>query len=216
MEEIKNIFNEISKYYDKTNDLISFGLHTLVKKMAIAELNIAPRSMVLDVCCGTGDFTKIIGEQVPNAKVIGIDIAENMLRLAKKKNRFGVFLRMDATNVTFKKFEFAYVISAFGLRNIPNRRQAIAEIYRILKPEGKFMHLDFGYHNKLSKFFDSFVLFITTFLPVNKDAYRYLVESKNKFPEPDKMIEEFENCGFRYIKKKDYLFGLISMQIMRK
>ena len=216
MEEIKNIFNEIAKYYDKTNDKISLGLQGLIKKMAIAELNIAPRSMVLDVCCGTGDITKIISELVPNAKVIGIDIAENMLRLAKKKNRFGVFLRMDATNVTFKKFEFAYVISAFGLRNIPNRRQAITEIYRVLRPEGKFMHLDFGYHNKLSKLFDLFVLGLTSILPVNKYHYRYLIDSKNNFPEPDRLIEEFENCGFRYIKKKDYLFGLISMQIMRK
>ena len=57
MEEIKNIFNEIAKYYDKTNDKISLGLQGLIKKMAIAELNIAPRSMVLDVCCGTGDIT---------------------------------------------------------------------------------------------------------------------------------------------------------------
>lgn len=215
-EEIKKIFNEISEYYDKTNNFISFFTHYIIKYLAVRELNIKPHSMVLDICCGTGDFTKIIKKLSPKSHVIGADFAQNMLKHAKIKNPNGVFILADCLQLPFKDNEFNYVTSGFGLRNINNRSRAISEIYRILNHSGKFMHLDFGKHNFIGNIFDFIVPVITKILKINTEHYKYLLNSRQDFPEPEELIKEFENCGFKFIKRIDYLFGVISIQIMQK
>lgn len=84
-QKIKTMFDEISGYYDFMNNFISFGTHYIVKFLALKELNIQPRTMILDLCCGTGDFTKLITKFYPRAKVIGLDFSQEMLKLAKQK-----------------------------------------------------------------------------------------------------------------------------------
>lgn len=79
------MFDEISGYYDFMNNFISFGTHYILKFLALKELNIQPRTMILDLCCGTGDFTKLITKFYPRAKVIGLDFSQEMLKLAKQK-----------------------------------------------------------------------------------------------------------------------------------
>ena len=83
------MFDEISGYYDFMNNFISLGTHYLLKFLAIRELDIKPRTMILDLCCGTGDFTKIISKFYPRAKIIGLDFSEEMLKLAKRKIQTG-------------------------------------------------------------------------------------------------------------------------------
>lgn len=215
-EKIQAMFDEISEYYDKMNNFISLGTHYIIKFLALKELAIQPRTMIIDLCCGTGDFTKIISNFYPRAKVIGLDFSNKMLKLAKSKNPNGVFIQSDCTNLPFAEGEFDYITMAFGLRNIQNKDKAISECYRILNKGGKFLHLDFGKHNIISSLFDIIVLTCAKFMNVNLTDYKYLINSKNKFPEPDELIQEFENAGFKYVKKCDYLFGTISAQIMTK
>lgn len=215
-QKIKNLFDEISEYYDKMNNFISFGTHYLIKFLALRQLDIKPRTMILDLCCGTGDFTKLISQFYPRAKVIGLDFSGNMLKLAKIKNPKGVFMQADCTQLPFEENEFDYITMGFGLRNIQNREKAISECYKVLNKGGKFLHLDFGKHNFLSKIFDILVPIIAKVLKANIEDYKYLISSKNEFPEPDKLIQEFEHAGFKYYKKFDYFFGIISAQIMTK
>ena len=82
-QKVKALFNEIAQYYDKTNNYISFFTHYIIKYLALKELNIKPRSMILDVCCGTGDFTQMINKFYPRVNIIGIDFSQNMIKLAK-------------------------------------------------------------------------------------------------------------------------------------
>ena len=215
-EKIKNMFDEISFYYDKMNNYMSLGSHIFVKYLALKELGLKPRTMLLDVCCGTGDFTKLISKFFPRVKVIGLDFSEKMLKVAKEKNPKGVFMQGDCTNLSFDDGEFDYVTIGFGLRNIQDRQKAISEIYRVLSENGKFMHLDFGEHNLISKIFDLIVILLAKILKKDWHAYEYLLQSKEDFPSPDKLIQEFENLGFKYVKKCNYLFGVISVQIMQK
>ena len=215
-EKIKSMFDQIALYYDKVNNLISFGTHYLIKYLCVKQLDIKPRSMVLDLCCGTGDFSKIINKIYPRAKVIGLDFSAEMLKLAKNKNPKGVFLQADCTNIPFSEREFQYVTAGFGLRNVENRQKAITEIYRILETDGLFLHLDFGYHNKLSNVFDWFVSLLCKIFKNSAEHYEYLLKSKEEFPNPDGIISEFEEQGFKFIKRKDFLFGTISAQIMQK
>lgn len=78
------------------------------------------------------------------------------------------------------------------------------------------MHLDFGKHNFIGNIFDFIVPVITKILKINTEHYKYLLNSRQDFPEPEELINEFENCGFKFIKRIDYLFGVISVQIMQK
>ncbi len=215
-QKIKNMFDEISNYYDFMNNGISLGTHYFIKHMALKILNIKPHAIILDLCCGTGDFSKIISKLYPTSKVIGLDFSINMLKLAKQKNPQSVFIQGDCTNLSFQDNEFDYITMGFGLRNIENRAKAISEIYRTLKPQGKFLHLDFGQHNKLSKIFDLIVITAVKLTGKNFKHYKYLLASKKEFPSPENLITEFENQGFKFIKRQDYLFGIISAQIMGK
>lgn len=215
-QKIQNMFEEIASYYDKMNNFISFGSHLVVKFLAIKELDIKPRTMVLDLCCGTGDFTKIISKYFPRAKVIGLDFSKNMISIAKQKNPKGVFMQGDCTALPFGEGEFDYITMGFGLRNIKNRGAALSEIYRVLEKGGKFLQLDFGEHNKISRVFDFLVPLFARILKVNSGHYKYLLDSKDEFPKPAELIKEFELYGFKFVKRCDYLFGTICAQILEK
>ncbi len=215
-QKIKNMFDEISPYYDEMNNLMSLGTHYLIKKDILKKLNIEKHSQILDLCCGTGDFSRIINKLQPSAKVIGLDISSEMLKTAKSKNPSNTFILDDCTNLPFKENEFDYVTIGFGLRNIENHTKALSEIYRVLKPHGKFLHLDFGKHNFAGKIFDFCVPILAKILKKNLSSYSYLISSKNEYPEPDELLIEFENVGLKYVLKRDYIFGAISAQICEK
>lgn len=217
-EKITKMFDEISSYYDKMNNFISLGTHYLIKKIALKNLKVKPNSYILDLCCGTGDFTRILGQIAPKSKVIGFDNSIEMLKLAKIKNPQKVFMQGDCTSLPFEQNEFDYITIGFGLRNVENRQSAISEIYRTLKYGGKFLHLDFGRHGFGGKIFDVVVLFVinTVVKRCHADNYKYLIQSKNEYPEPNELIKEFETHGFRFVKHQDFLFGAISYQIMEK
>ena len=214
-QKIKNMFDNIAPYYDKMNDFISFFMHKNIKKSAVKMLDIKPNSLVLDLCCGTGDFGELISILQPKSKVIGLDFSANMLKLAKQKHPQIVFTQEDCTNLPYNE-EFDYVTIGFGLRNIENRELAISQIYKSLKSGGKFLHLDFGEHNFSGKIFDNIVIFLVKILKKDEKSYEYLLKSKNSYPEPDELIKEFERAGFKFIKRKDFLFGVISAQVMKK
>lgn len=215
-EKIKKMFDEISIYYDNINNIISLGSHLIIKYLSIKNLDIKPRAMILDLCCGTGDFTMLISRFFPRSKVIGLDFSDKMLKIAKSRISGGVFMKGNCTCLPFENNEFDYITMGFGLRNIKDRQKAISEAYRVLDRGGKFLHLDFGKHIYLSKIFDIIVIFFIKLLGKDWESYKYLLESKSEFPEPDKLITEFENSGFKYFARHDYLFGIISAQIMQK
>ncbi len=215
-KKIKSMFDEISGYYDFMNNFISLGTHYLLKFLAIRELDIKPRTMILDLCCGTGDFTKIISKFYPRAKIIGLDFSEEMLKLAKKKNPNGVFVNGDCTNIPFGDEEFDYITMGFGLRNIQDRQKALSEAYRVLNKGGKFLHLDFGLHNNAGKIFNIIVPVIVRIFKGNFKHYEYLLASKDSFPEPLDLCKEFETAGFKYVKSCGYLFNSISVLIVEK
>lgn len=215
-EYIQNLFNTIAYKYDFMNNAMSFGLHKLIKKDCIKILDIPPHSKVLDACTGTGDLACLIKNYNPLAEVIGIDFSENMLDIAKIKNKLIKFEFSDITNTNFANDSFNFVTMGFGLRNISNPEKALSEIYRILKPGGKFFHLDFGKKNFISKIFNYLVPLIAKIFHGDFDSYSYLIKSKTAFPEPEELITDFEKSGFKFVMRKDYIFGVISMQIMKK
>ena len=208
----QNIFDEIAPYYDKMNNLISFFTHKQIKKSAVKLLTVKENSNILDICTGTGDIIKILNKIAPNSKITGIDKSSKMLDIARKKKLNAKLVEGDATKLDFSDETFDIVTSTFGLRNIENRKQALCEIYRVLKTGGEFLHLDFSNKNILNKIFD----IITPITTLNSDKYIYLIKSKNNYPNADKIIEEFESVGFKLKSKKYYFLKALCAQIMIK
>lgn len=214
--KIKSMFDEIAFCYDEVNNLISFKTHYLIKILAIKALKIKPNSNILDLCTGTGDFVKIISKLYPNCTIVGLDNSENMLKNAKLKNQNNQFILADCINTPFENNEFDYITMGFGLRNIENREITLKEIYRILKNDAKFLHLDFGEHNFISSIFNYTTLLFIKFFIKNKEPYKYLIASKNNFIKPDELIKELKKIGFKQIKKKYFLFKTICATIAQK
>ena len=214
--KIKNLFNRISNSYDFMNNIISFGLHKIIKFKCIKELNITNRSKILDLCCGTGDTAWLIKKHYKKVNVIGVDFSEKMLNIARKKCRYVEFYNLDITNLPFEKNEFDTITCTFGLRNVENINKAIENAYKVLKINGEFMHLDFGYKNKISKIFDFYVPILCKIFKKNPLAYNYLVKSKQEFYTPEEIIKLFTDNNFELKKQKNFLFNTISMQIFTK
>ena len=215
-EKIYTMFNDISGKYDFLNNIMSFGTQILVKSLCIKLLYPKPHDKVLDLCTGTGDLARLIKKQTPKAIVTGVDFSEKMLEIAKSKSSDINYIKKDVTNLPFLDNEFDFVTMGFGLRNIQNAEKAVEEVYRVLKPEGKFLHLDFGNKNSFSKIFDQITLITTKIFSKNPLAYEYLIKSKQAFLTPEDLIKDFENKGFKLVKRKDFCFGVVSCQILKK
>ena len=217
-KNIQIMFNLIANKYDLINNIMSFGTQKYIKYKSIKNLKIKPHDKIIDLCCGTGDLSVLINQIEPQAGVTGIDFSDNMLDIARKKKHAGKiqYFQGDVTNLPYSDNTFDFAVMGFGLRNIQNAEKAVEEAYRILKPGGCFMHLDFGKKNLLNKLYNLTTPFIARLLTENFSAYSYLIKSKQNFPEPDDLIKDFESKGFKLKKRQDFLFGVISMQVMVK
>ena len=148
-QNIQNMFNLIANNYDKLNSIISFGFNNIIKLACIKSLCIKPNEKVLDLCTGTGDLIRFIKKYSNN--ITGVDFSENMLKIARKKFKDTEFIEADCTQLPFADNSFDIITMGYGLRNIENRTKALKEVYRVLKPNGKFLHLDFGEKNNGKK-----------------------------------------------------------------
>lgn len=213
-EKIKKMFNDIAPVYDFNNMVISFGLHKLIKSKVINEINFS--GTVLDLCTGTGDIAGLISKK-HKCDITGLDFSVEMLKIAKKRYPNIKFIEGDCTNLPFENNSFDFVIISFGLRNIDDYNKAIEEIYRVLKTNGKFIHLDFGKRNPIANLIYNFIIpKLVSIFYKNLVPYDYLIKSKKLFFDEIQLIKLFEKHGFNNVKTKSYLFGGISCQIMQK
>ena len=213
-EHISKMFDEISDRYDKLNNIISIGFDKHIKKICINILNVTPENKVIDLCTGTGDIAGLVYKKTE--KITGVDFSGNMLRIAKIKYPQIQFLKSDVTNLPFKNESFDIATITYGLRNIPDKVKAIEEIHRILKPNGKILHLDFGDKNFAGKIFDIYVPILAKIFNTNIASYKYLVKSKQNFLTPEEIEKIFTENGFELISKKYFMFKAIACQIFAK
>ena len=221
-DNIKEMFNNIAKNYDKLNNIISLKMQLRVKKKAINNIALKSDSKVLDICCGTGDIAIYIGKNiVKNGKVIGIDFSENMLAIAKGKS-LGLknieFMLGDALNLPFKDDEFDASFISFGLRNLTDIEKGLSEMKRVTKQGGLIVNIDTGKPKGFFKLL--FNLYFFHIVPVigklfngNSTPYKYLPQSTKNFPSGDELVGKFKDLGLSNVKKYDFLFGTISQQV---
>ena len=215
--QIKSMFNQISHSYDLLNDLLSLGIHRLWKKRlvtAITEIN--PES-VLDCATGTGDIAIMIKKELPNCNVSGSDFSPNMLEVAKAKTNeitwsVGDVMKLDAADNSYDCSSISY-----GIRNVEDYHQALKEMARVTKK--RICILEFGQpQNSVFKFFYftimHFIMPIVGRLFGKKSAYKYLIDSSEKFPCADDFCNVIQDAtGFSQVTFHPFFGGVTYLYI---
>lgn len=224
-KKVYETFQAISKDYDKLNNLISFNMHKGWKRDTIKELNVAENSRILDVCCGTGDFSLMLSiETDRKISVIGLDFSENMLSVAREKkkelNSNNVkFIHGNAMELPFGDNTFDYVTIGFGLRNTPDYEKVIGEMMRVVKPGGKVACLDTS-HPTLPLYKQLYWFYFKHIMPMigqlfskHKKEYQWLNDSTKKFLSKKELKNLFVKTGFANVKVKSYAGGSAALHI---
>jgi len=216
---VNNIFSSVSSKYDLMNDLSSLGLHRLWKQELINWISPQSNQSLLDIAGGTGDIAKLFIKSGGLSADI-IDINYNMLinGIANNTNNKRIrYIVGNCESLPIKNNVYDRITIAFGLRNITDRQLALNEIYRVLKPGGRFICLEFSKVNNdiIRKIYDlwSFKIIpkLGKFITNNENAYKYLVESIRMFPDQDKLSSMFVKSKFERVKYKNLSNGIVAL-----
>ena len=221
---VKKIFENVSGRYDLMNDFMSLGIHRVWKKSMLDWL--APRrgQSLIDVAGGTGDIAfNFIKRAKTGAYATILDLTESMMIEGKKKtidlpeeSQIN-WVCGDAMRMPFKNNTFDVYTISFGIRNVTNISKTLSEAYRVLKPSGRLMILEFSSVNNdlISWIYDKYSFNIIPklgeFVSNDRESYQYLVESIRKFPNQEKFSEMIINEGFRKVKYRDLTFGIAAL-----
>lgn len=221
-DQVEEMFNNISPKYDLLNHLLSANIDKLWRKNAINMLKPYQPELILDVATGTADFA-VAATRIKGTKVVGIDISEGMLEVGRKKvEKKGLtnnieLIKADSENLPFVNDKFDAAIVGFGVRNFETLKTGLSEIKRVLKPGGVFYILEFSkpvkspYKQIYQFYFTKILPFIGRLVSKDSNAYTYLPESVNEFPDGDKFLTILADVGF--VKNKYFLqtFGIASI-----
>ncbi len=222
-------FDSVAQHYDFMNTLLSFGIHHLWKRSAIQMLNLAPNDDVLDVCGGTGDLAILAARHViPNGRVIVYDINRAMIqaglhKVAHKDIASCIrYVQGNAESISFPDRHFEAAMVGFGIRNVTNMKKGFKEMYRVLKPGGKMLCLEFSKPTFLPfrRLYDYYSFYIMPFLGEliagSRKAYTHLPESIRMFPLPDELSALLMEIGFSQTTYKKLTNGIAVIHLAIK
>ncbi|MHB1757091.1 MAG: class I SAM-dependent methyltransferase [Leptospirillum sp.] len=222
---VQNMFTSAAKAYDLNNSVLSFGMHHLWKRIAISILDPKPGQTVVDLCGGTADLGLLAKERVgPKGIVATVDLNFAMLRIGLDKirsdqGRSGMgAVQSNAEVMAIRTSSVDRLVVGFGLRNVTNLDVALKDIYRILKPGGRFVCLEFStpvnsIWDKLYRFY-SFAILPLIGRVVSGDKtgiYEYLPASIAKFPEQERFKGLIEAAGFRNVAYRNLSGGIVAI-----
>ena len=224
VKRVAEVFHSVADKYDVMNDLMSFGIHRIWKKITIEYSSVRKGQKVLDLAGGTGDltakFSQIVGD---DGLVVLADINESMLKVGRDKLRDkGLFnnieyVQANAEELPFADNYFDCITISFGLRNVTDKQKALQSMWRVLKPGGRLLILEFSkpQYQILNKVYD---LYSFTMLPLmgkivanDADSYRYLAESIRMHPDQKTLKKMMENAGFVDVKYHNMTGGIVAL-----
>ncbi|TDR22510.1 bifunctional demethylmenaquinone methyltransferase/2-methoxy-6-polyprenyl-1,4-benzoquinol methylase UbiE [Marinicella litoralis] len=221
---VGEVFTAVAAKYDLMNDMMSGGVHRLWKRHFVATSGIHQGDLVLDLAGGTGDIAKLLMPQIgKQGKVIIGDINQAMLDVGNDRMIDAGFMgrfeciQMNAEKLPFEDNSIDAITMAFGLRNVTNKQQALNEMYRVLKPSGKAMVLEFSKVNssvlkKLYHFYSFKILpEIGHFVANDRDSYQYLVESIEQHPDQETLKSMFERAGLEMCGYENLSGGIVAI-----
>ena len=226
--EVKNIFNRISYKYDFLNNLLSFGLHKLWKRKLVNLLKPSDGEDWADLCCGTGDLAFLIAERVsPRGTITGIDSAEDILNIAKKKselrkNKFIKWEIKDVLEINDYSKNFDGICMSYGLRNLNNVEEGIRKVFYLLKDKGRAGFLDFNHSTKNSlpnvfqKIYLRLIVVTISRLFNLSSEYAYIEKSIKNFPKKNELLKISKEVGFKKAEYITLFWGQMGILILAK
>ena len=223
-QRVRGVFDSVAPRYDLMNDVMSGGLHRLWKRFALAHTGVRPGQRALDVAAGSGDLALGLARRVGReGRVVVTDINASML--AEGRDRLlnaGVagnvdYVLADAEALPFRDQAFHCVTIGFGLRNVTDKDAALASMFRVLKPGGKLVVLEFskahlGALEPLYELYSFQVLpRLGAVLARDADSYRYLAESIRKHPDQDTLKAMMERQGFERCEYFNLAAGIVAL-----
>lgn len=216
---VQKVFSDVANNYDLMNDVMSFGAHRLWKKSFIDIVNPSEGDKIIDVGSGSGDLVLEILKRGLKLKVDMVDLNKAMLLEGKKriKNVNVKFFQQNAENLSLLDNIYDKYLISFCLRNVTDIDQSFKEAFRILKPGGQYYCLEFSRPNSfvlanIYSYYKSNI--IPTFGKIfsnNRDAYNYLNESIDLFPNQDELKKRIETAGFKSVKYINLFDGIVSI-----
>lgn len=226
-EQVRQMFNNIAHRYDFLNHFLSAGIDRCWRRKLIRKMGKHNPSDILDVATGTADLA-IAAAHLNPVKIIGIDIAEEMLAIGQLKidhlhlQKMIQLRQADSENLPFPDASFDAVMVAFGVRNFENLDKGLAQMYRVLRQNGRVYILEFSKPGKfpvkqLYGFYFNHVLPVLGRI-VSKDmsAYTYLPESVGAFPDGPEFMTFMAQAGFRHVECRQLTFGVASLYCGQK
>lgn len=221
---VAEVFDSVAAKYDVMNDLMSMGIHRLWKRYTIDCSGVRAGHHVLDLAGGTGDltakFSRLVGEK---GKVVLADINGAMLKVGRDKLRdMGIvgnvdYVQANAEALPFPDNSFDLITIAFGLRNVTDKDKALASMYRILKPGGRLLVLEFSKPEQeiLSKVYDFYSFHVLPkmgkFVANDSESYQYLAESIRMHPDQETLKGMMEDAGFEQTTFTNLTGGVVAL-----
>ena len=226
-EQVAEMFDNISPKYDFLNHLLSAGIDIYWRKRAIKLLRAEKPETILDIATGTGDFA-IEALALKPKKIVGVDISEGMLAVGREKiKKLGMenvisLQTGDSIQLPFENNAFDAVIASFGVRNFEDLLAGLTDMYRVMKPNGTCVVVEFSKpknfpFKQLYNFYFRYIL-PTVGRLVSKDqsAYSYLPASVKAFPDGNDFLKIYQQAGFQHTKCIPLTFGICSIYVGKK
>ena len=219
-ELVTKVFQDVFEKYDLMNDIMSFGIHRIWKKNFIDLLNPQKNTNLVDVASGTGDIAKLYLDKIDNnGSVYCVDENKQMLNLSKKKlyknNKVKWFCN-NAEKLPFKNNFFDYYTISFGIRNVYNIDNVLLEAYRVLKPGGRFLCLEFSkiknnFLNKFYKIYSKSIPQIGKAVVGKSEPYKYLIDSIKNFYSQEEFFDKIKKQNFKNVSCKNLSGGIVAI-----
>lgn len=217
---VHNMFDRIAHRYDLMNNLMTMGQHKNWRRAA-ARLARPPRNgLALDLATGTGDFAVALQDAEPTCRVIGVDLALEMMSFGQEKYDGRVaFAEGDMLQLPLESSCFDCTVNGFVLRNVVDVRQAFVEMYRILKPNGRAVSLEITsprtpvWRDLFALYFDHAMPRLGGWISGQPEAYRYLPQSVHDFLAPEAVAGLLREVGFRDVSYRRWALGTIAVYV---
>ncbi|WP_371170465.1 bifunctional demethylmenaquinone methyltransferase/2-methoxy-6-polyprenyl-1,4-benzoquinol methylase UbiE [Aliiroseovarius sp. 2305UL8-7] len=220
---VHGVFTNVASKYDIMNDVMSVGIHRVWKDAMMDWL--APRAgqRLLDVAGGTGDISFRFVGRAPDASAVVLDMTESMLVEGSKRAEAGNLADRldwvvgDAMALPFEDNSFDRYTISFGIRNVTRIADALSEAYRVLRPGGRLMVLEFSQlpNDGMQKLYDLYSFNVIPrmgkLIADDADSYQYLVESIRKFPDQDTFAQMIKDAGFDNVKYRNLSLGIAAL-----
>jgi demethylmenaquinone methyltransferase/2-methoxy-6-polyprenyl-1,4-benzoquinol methylase len=224
-KNIRQVFKLVASRYDLMNDFMSFGVHRIWKRMFVNQINFKSTDIIVDLAGGTGDIARKLSSKLSSqlskkgGSIIIVDPGVEMMLVGRDNNKPSddnsaiQYLAATGESLPFADNSIDIITISFGIRNMTRMSDALKEIYRVLKPGGQFQCLEFSKPNAIIRPFYS--LYNTHIIPRlgamvagQPEAYQYLVESIQRFPDQQEMKSLIEEAGFKQVSYANLFFGI--------